>query len=68
MSQRIDLSRKKRRRLFTFSWLAALAILIYVLIRWEQIALLYILATIGVTALMVVVAFADLEDKSTPAE
>jgi hypothetical protein len=48
------------------SWLAGLAVLIIALIRWEQIALLYILATLGVTALMVVVALADLEDKKTP--
>jgi hypothetical protein len=49
-------------------WLAGLAALIIVLIRWEQTALLYILATLGVTALMVVVALADLEDKKTSAE
>jgi hypothetical protein len=68
MNQRIDISRKRRRRFITFAWLAGLAALIIVLIRWEQTALLYILATLGVTALMVVVALADLEDKKTPAE
>lgn len=68
MSPRIDISRKRRRRLITWSWIAALAALIIVLIRWEQTALLYILATLGVTALMVIVALADLEDKKTPAE
>jgi hypothetical protein len=67
MSQRIDISRKRRRRIFTLTWLAGLAALIIGLIRWEQTALLYILATLGVTALMVVVALADLEDKNTPA-
>ena len=68
MSQRIDISRKRRRRIITFTWLAALAALIIVLIRWEQTALLYIFATLGVTALMVVVAFADLEGKKTPTQ
>jgi hypothetical protein len=68
MNQRTDISRKRRRRLITLTWLAGLAALIIVLIRWEQTALLYILATLGVTALMVVVALADLEDKKTPAE
>lgn len=68
MSQRTDLSRKRRRRLVTLAWFGGLAVLIYLLIRWEQIALLYILATLGVTVLMIVVAFANLEDKSSPAE
>jgi len=41
------------------------------LIYWEQTALLYILATLGVTALLVVVALADLSgekasDDATP--
>lgn len=68
MSQRIDVTRKRRRRFITLTWLVGLGVLIYLLIRWEQIALLYVLATLGVTALMVVVALADLEDKSSPAE
>ena len=63
MSQRIDLSRKRRRRIITFVWVAALAALVIGLIRWEQTAMLYILATLGVTAMLVVVAIADLEDK-----
>ena len=63
MSQRIDLSRKRRRRIFTFVWVAALAALVIGLIRWEQTAMLYILATLGVTAMLVMVAIADLEDK-----
>jgi hypothetical protein len=67
MSQRIETSRKRRRRIVTLTWLAGLAALIIGLIRWEQTALLYILATLGVTALMVVVALADLEGKNTPA-
>ena len=66
MSQRIEISRKRRRRIVTLTWLAGLAALIIGLIRWEQTALLYILATLGVTALMVVVALADLEGKNKP--
>ena len=66
MSQRIEISRKRRRRIGTLTWLAGLAALIIGLIRWEQTALLYILATLGVTALMVVVALADLEGKNKP--
>jgi len=63
MSQRIDATRKRRRRTITLAWVAALAVLIILLIYKEQTALLYVLATLGVTALLVVVAVADLEDK-----
>ena len=51
---------RKSRRNRTFIWVAALAILTISLIYFEQAALLYILATLGVTALLVVVAVADL--------
>jgi len=47
----------------TLAWVAALALLTIVLIYKEQTAVLYILATLGVTALLVIVAVADLEDK-----
>lgn len=43
-----------------YLWVAALAIVVVVLMVMEQIALLYVLATLGVTALLVVVAMADL--------
>ena len=42
-------------------WLAAIAVLIGVLIRIEQIAMLYVLATLALVALLVVVGRADLE-------
>jgi len=63
MSQRIDAIKKRRRRLITLAWVAALALVTIVLIYKEQTAVLYILATLGVTALLVIVAVADLEDK-----
>lgn len=37
------------------------AIVVGVLISYEQIALLYVLATLGIVALLVVVGWADLE-------
>lgn len=46
--------------MFTFLWIATLAIVTISLIYWEMTALLYILATLGVTALLVVVALSDL--------
>lgn len=37
-----------------------MALLVFLLIYFEQTALLYILSTLGVTVLLVIVAFADL--------
>ena len=51
---------RKRRRRLTLLWCAAATALVIGLIYKEQIALLYILATVGVTILLVVVALADL--------
>ena len=51
---------RRRRRMITYSWILGLAILTIALIYWEQTALLYILATLGVTLLLVIVALADL--------
>jgi len=51
---------RRRRKMFTILWTAVLAIGTIALIYWEMTALLYILATLGVTALLAVVAVADL--------
>jgi len=62
-------SSKRRRKAFTILWISALVILTMGLIYWEQVALLYILATLGVTALLVVVALADLGSaEATPTD
>ena len=60
MSQRLRSSKTKKRRGFTYLWIAGLGIAIFLLIYFEQTALLYILATLGVTVLLVIVALADL--------
>ena len=52
---------QRRRRMITYLWILALAALTISLIYWEQTALLYILATVGVTVLLVVVAKSDLK-------
>lgn len=57
-------TRARNKRLLTYLWVAVLAIVTIVLIYKEQTAVLYILATLGVTAILLVVAFADLS-KST---
>lgn len=51
---------RRRRRLITLLWSLSLSIVTIALIYWEKTAILYILATLGVTALLVVVAVADL--------
>ena len=59
MSQRIKTKAKKSRR-FTYLWIFGLALLVFLLIYFEQTALLYIFSTLGVTVLLVIVAAADL--------
>ncbi len=51
---------RRRRRMITILWTAVLAIGTIILIYKEMTAVLYILATVGVTALLLVVAMADL--------
>ncbi len=57
---------RQRRKLFTYGWIAAIAITVTVLIYWELTAVLYILATLGVTGLLIVVAFDDFGPDSRP--
>jgi len=58
-------ARKSSRRK-TFIWIAAAAIIIIGLIWTEQVALLYVLATLSVTALLMIVAMADLGGARRP--
>lgn len=60
MAGKGTLWRGSSRRALTFLWIAVLAVLTIVLIYREMTAVLYILATLGVTAVLVVVALADL--------
>ncbi|HLN98931.1 MAG TPA: hypothetical protein VK208_10765 [Pyrinomonadaceae bacterium] len=64
MKRRNAADDRRRRKMITILWTAMLALATIILIYKEMTALLYILATLGVTALLVVVAMADL----TPAE
>ena len=56
-----DLIRKYSRRTIALFWSLAVAVVIGILLYWEQIALLYVLATISLVVLLLIVAFADLE-------
>ena len=60
MSQRIRANKLKKRRGFTYLWIFGLALLVFLLIYFEQTPLLYIFSTLGVTVLLVIVALADL--------
>ncbi|HYH86085.1 MAG TPA: hypothetical protein VEX60_11575 [Pyrinomonadaceae bacterium] len=55
-----DKTRKTRRRNSILLSVAVIAVII-VLLALEQVALLYLVATLGVAALLVIVAFADLQ-------
>jgi hypothetical protein len=58
--------RRKSGRSKTLLWIAVMAAIVIGLLYWEKIALLYVLATLGVTALMIVVAMADLAGIKKP--
>lgn len=53
------------RRTTALLYLFAAAVVIGVFIYLEQIAVLYVLATLGIVALLLIVAFADLEKVGT---
>ena len=53
---------KLSRRATALLWLLGVSIVIGTLIYLEQIAILYVLATISLVLLLLVVAFADLEN------
>jgi hypothetical protein len=57
-----DKQSKLSRRSIALIWLLAVGIVIGTLIYLEQIAILYVLATISLVALLLIVAFADLEN------
>ena len=53
---------KISRRSTALIWLIGVAIVIGTLIYLEQIAILYVLATMSLVALLLIVAFSDLEN------
>ena len=52
---------KYSRRTIALFWFALVGIIIGVLLYLEQIALLYVVATLGLVVLLLVVGFSDLE-------
>lgn len=55
---------KLSRRTIALFWAVLLAIVIGFLLYYEQVAILYVLATLSLVALLLTVAFADLEKVS----
>lgn len=53
---------KYSRRTIALFWLTVVSIVIGTLIYFEQIAALYVLATISLVILLLIVGFADLEN------
>ena len=68
MSQRIQATKIKKRRTITFAWIFGLALIVFLLIYFERTELLYVLATLGVTSLLIIVAVADLGAREHSAE
>jgi len=68
MNSKNQASGRRRRKTITYIWIAVLSLIIIALIHWEQTALLYILATLGVTTLLIIVALADLHGNTAPTE
>ena len=58
---------RRRRKLITILWALGLSLVVIVLIYKQYTAVLYIICTLGVTALLLIVAFSDLS-KGEPHE
>jgi heme A synthase len=61
----VEKQSKFSRRAIALFWLLLVGLVIGILIYFEQLALLYVLATVSLVALLVTVAFADLEKVGT---
>ena len=60
MSRKTLAGDRRRRKLITALWALGLAAVVITLIYLEKTAILYILCTLGVTVLLMIVAFSDL--------
>lgn len=62
MSRTTLASDRRRRKLITAAWFLAVSLVVIILIYKELTAVLYILATLGVTVLLLMVAFSKLSE------
>jgi hypothetical protein len=63
-AQRMATQGRFSRRTLSLFWFLGVSVLIGVLIAYEQISILYVLATLSLVALLLIVGFADLEGVS----
>ena len=66
MSARTLAADRRRRKLMTLLWALLLTVAVIILIYEELTAVLYILCTLGVAALLIIVAFSDLAHDDHP--
>jgi amino acid permease len=66
MNRKTIAGERRRRKLITIGWVLALTVIVISLIYFEKTAILYILCTLGVTALLVIVALSDLSHTDAP--
>ena len=57
-------SRIRKRRYRKFAWIFGTSAVVMALLYWEQAAVLYVLSTLAICALLVVVMFANLEARN----
>jgi hypothetical protein len=57
---------RRRRKLITALWALGVSVVVIVLMYLQMTAVLYILCTLGVTALLVIVGFSDLKEGEQP--
>jgi hypothetical protein len=67
MARRIKGQGRFSNRQKTWFWILATTAVVIGLLYWEQIALLYVLATLSMTTLLLVVAVSDLSGAQTVA-
>jgi len=60
MGQVVEKTKRQRLRRRTYVWMLSGLALVSALLYWEQIAVLYLVSTIVLTALLLAVAFSDL--------
>ena len=53
--------RNSKRRYRKFAWIFGTSAIVISLLYWEQVAVLYVLSTLAMCALLLVVAFSNLE-------
>ena len=54
-------SKSRKRRYRKFAWIFGASAMVIALLYWEQAAVLYVLSTLAMCALLLVVAFSNLE-------